>query len=98
MLLGFNSGMADVAFGPRLVDNMRVPTWWGIPIPAWQHTIAEAWVLTAFEMNAGKPAYMWVVGANGYNPYFDKLPGVYTPSPWGRPYPFTSWNWVWWDE
>jgi hypothetical protein len=45
-----------------------------------------------------KGADKWVVGANGYNPYFDKLPVVYTPSPWGRPYPFTSWNWVWWDE
>jgi hypothetical protein len=98
MLLGFNSSMADVAFGPRLVDNMRVPTWWGIPIPAWQHTIAEAWVLTTFEMNAGKPAYIWVVGSNGYNPYFDKLPTFYTPSPWGRPYPFVEWDWVWWDE
>jgi hypothetical protein len=74
MLLGFNSNMADVAFGPRLVDNMRMPTIFGIPLPFAQRTIAEAWVQTAFQMNAGKPAYLYAVGTNGVNPITNKLP------------------------
>lgn len=102
MLLGFNSNMADVAFGPRFVDNMRVPVMYlpfGIVLPmTWaQLTIADAWATTAFEMNAGKPAYMWVTG-NGQNPYFDRLPGPYTPPPAAQPYPFGAWHWEWWDE
>jgi hypothetical protein len=102
LLLGFNSNMGDVAFGPRFVDNMRVPVMYlpfgiTLPMPWWQHTIAEAWVMTAFEMNAGKPAYMWITG-NGQDPYYDKLPGPYTPMPSAQPYPFGAWHWVWWDE
>lgn len=98
MLLGFNSNMGDVAYGPRLVDNMRVPLMWGVvPMPWAQRTIAEAWVTTAFEMGAGKPAYMWITG-NGQNPYYDRLPGPYTLPPSASPYPFGAWHWVWWDE
>ena len=98
LLLGFNSNMGDVAFGPRFVDNMRVPVLMGwFPMPWAQRTIAEAWVMTAFEMNAGKPAYMWVTG-NGVDPYYDRLPGPYTPMPSAQPYPFGAWHWVWWDE
>jgi hypothetical protein len=75
MLLGFNSLMADVAFGPRLVDNMRMPTFLGlVDLPWAQLTIRQAWVQTAFEMNAGKPAYIYAVGSNGVNPVNNKLP------------------------
>jgi hypothetical protein len=98
LLLGFNSNMGDVAFGPRFVDNMRVPLFFGfIPMPWAQRTVAEAWVMTAFEMNAGKPAYMWVTG-NGVDPFYDRLPGPYTPMPSVQPYPFGAWHWVWWNE
>jgi hypothetical protein len=98
MLLGFNSVMGDVAFGPFLMSNMKAPSWFGFPIITWQNTIAQAWVLTAFQMNAGKPAYIWVV-SDASNPYYDKLPDpTYGPFPPPRPYPFNEWDWVWWDE
>jgi hypothetical protein len=96
MLLGFNSLMADIAFGGPLVDNMRMPTFFGIPFPWAQRTIREAWVLTAFNMHAGKPAYIYAVG-NGVNPVDNKLP-LPTDAPLPRPYPVSSWHWVWWDE
>ena len=95
MLLGFNSVMADIAFGGPLVDNMRMPTFLGIPFPWAQRTIREAWVLTAFNMNAGKPAYIYAVG-NGVNPVDNKLPRP-TDALLPRPYPVASWHWVWWD-
>lgn len=97
MLLGFNSVMADVAFGPRLVDNMRVPKFLFISLPWAQRTIREAWVLTAFNMNAGKPAYVYAIGTNGVNPVDDKLPQPGDPL-LPRPFPVASWRWVWWDE
>lgn len=95
MLLGFNSLMADVAFGPRLVDNMRPVTFFGITL--FQRTIREAWVLTAFNMNAGKPAYIYAVGTNGVNPVNNKLP---RPSDGllPRPFPVASYHWVWWND
>jgi hypothetical protein len=96
MLLGFNSVMADIAFGGPLVDNMRMPTFLGIPFPWAQRTIREAWVLTAFNMNAGKPAYIYAVGTNGVNPVDNKLPQPTDPL-LPRPYPVASWHWVWWD-
>lgn len=95
MLLGFNSVMADIAFGGPLVDNMRMPTFLGIPFPWAQRTIREAWVLTAFNMNAGKPAYIYAIG-NGVNPVDNKLPQP-TDALLPRPYPVSSWHWVWWD-
>lgn len=97
MLLGFNSVMADIPFGGRLIDNMRIPTFFGIPFPWAQRTIREAWVLTAFEMNAGKPAYIYAVGTNGVNPADNKLPQPGDPL-LPRPFPVAGWNWVWWDE
>lgn len=95
MLLGFNSNMADVAFGPRLVDNMRPVTFLGITL--YQRTIREAWVQTAFNMNAGKPAYIYAVGSNGVNPVNNKLPQSGAPA-LPRPYPVASYHWVWWNE
>ena len=50
MLLGFNSNMADVAFGGPFADRMKPITFFGIDI--YQMPIREAWVLTAFNMNA----------------------------------------------
>lgn len=95
MLLGFNSNMADVAFGGQLMNNMRMPSFLGIDFPWAQLTIAQAWVKTAFDMNAGKPAYIYARSTT-VNPINDKLPkpGGTFPS---RPFPVTSYNWVWWE-
>jgi hypothetical protein len=98
MLLGFNSNMADIAFGGPLMDNMRMPTFLGLPFPWAQRTIREAWVQTAFNMNAGKPAYIYAVGTNGANPVNDRLPSPFFPQPVFRPFPVASWHWVWWNE
>jgi hypothetical protein len=93
MLLGFHSNMADIAFGGPLGYNMREHCflWW-----CSQLTIREAWVKTAFDMNAGMPAYLYAVGTNGVNPANNKLPtgGAGMLS---RPYPVASWHWVWWE-
>ena len=96
MLMGFNSLMADVAFGGPLVDNMRMPSFLGIEFPWAQRTIAQAWVQTAFEMNAGKPAYIWATSAS-VNPIGNKLPKV-TDAPLPRPYPVNWYYWVWWND
>jgi hypothetical protein len=96
ILMGFNSVMADIAFGPRLVDNMRLPSFFGIEFPWAQRTIAEAWVQTAFEMNAGKPAYLWATSAS-VNPIGNKLPKVTDPL-LPRPVPVNWYYWVWWNE
>jgi len=97
MLLGFNSLMADIAFGPRLVDNMRIPSFFIIgEIPWMQRTIAEAWVQTAFQMNAGKPAYIYATSAS-VNPVGNKLPKPGDPL-MARPYPVNWYYWVWWNE
>jgi hypothetical protein len=96
MLLGFNSNMADIAFGGRLVDNMRVPRFFGIDFPSLQLSIRQAWVKTAFDMNAGKPAYIYARSAT-VNPADNKLPRIGTAMP-PRPFPVTSYHWVWWNE
>lgn len=96
VLLGFQSNMADIAFGAPLVDNMRVPTFLGfVEMPWLQRTIPQAWVQTAFQMNAGRPAYLYVTG-HGVDTSLDKLPkngGPALPSP----YPIEWYHWVWWD-
>ncbi len=98
MLLGFNSNMADVAFGGRLVDNMRIPTFPFIGELPWaQRTINEAWVQTAFQLNAGKPAYIYAIGTNGVNPVNNRLPRATDPL-LPRPFPAASYHWVWWNE
>ncbi len=95
--MGFNSNMADIAFGPRLVDNMRLPTFLGIIEFPWaQRTIAEAWVQTAFQMNAGKPAYIYATSST-VNPIGNKLPKV-SDAPLPRPFPVNHFYWVWWNE
>ncbi len=97
MLLGFNSVMGDIAFGGPLIDNMRIPSYFGglITFPWAQRTIAEAWVQTAFQMNAGKPAYIYA-WKTGVDPSTNKLPQVGDP-PLPRPYPVEWFYWVWWD-
>ncbi len=95
MLLGFNSNMADVAFGGQFVNNMRMPSVLGIDLPWAQLTIAQAWVKTAFDMNAGKPAYIYARSATA-NPLNDRLPKPGAAMP-PRPLPVTSYHWVWWE-
>jgi len=95
MLMGYQSNMADIAFGGPFVDNMRIPTFIGIEFPALQRSIREAWVQTVFEMNAGKPAYIYARG-NGVNPVNNKLPRSNDPD-LPRPFPVSSWHWVWWE-
>ncbi|MCL4489335.1 MAG: DUF6345 domain-containing protein [Chloroflexi bacterium] len=97
MLLGFNSAMGDVAFGGPLVDNMRMPTFFGIPLRGAQRTIREAWALTAFNLNAGKVAILWAKGVNGYDAANDILP-LPTDPPTPRPWPVSWYFWEWWDE
>lgn len=96
MLLGYQSNMADLAFGGPLVDNMRIPMFLGIEFPFLQRSIREAWVLTVFQMNAGKPAYIYAVGTNGVNPVNNKLPKP-NAALLARPFPVASWHWVWWE-
>jgi hypothetical protein len=100
MLLGFNSNMADIAFGPRFVDNMRIPSitvlFVTVEFPWAQLSIRDAWVKTAFDMNAGKPAYIWATSAT-YDPRNERLPkGGDALKP--RPLPVNWFYWVWWDE
>jgi hypothetical protein len=76
---------------------MRVPVWFGfIPMPGLQRSIREAWVLTAFEMNAGKPAYLYARG--NFDPADFRLPdhlynNYSTPPLFG----IYQYRWVWWD-
>ncbi len=93
MLLGFNSNMADVAFGGRLVENMRLPSFFGIDFPWAQPTIAQAWIKTSFELSAGKIAYIYARSST-VNPANDKLPRPGQPMP-PRPFPVSSYHWVW---
>ncbi len=73
MLLGFHSVMGDIAFGGPLIDNMKLPKLFGVvPLFSAQLTIRDAWVMTAFQMNAGKSAYLYAVG--NLNPVDYKLP------------------------
>ena len=96
MLLGFNSVMSDVTFGPHFVDNMRLPIIFGMEFPWAQRTIAEAWVQTAFELHAGKPAYIWATSAS-VDPAGNKLPKA-TDAALPRPFPVNWFYWVWWNE
>lgn len=95
MLLGFNSNMGDIAFGGPFADRMKPVTFFGIDL--YQMTIREAWVLTAFNMNAGKPAYIYAIGTNGVNPVNNKLPRANSAA-LPRPFPAASYHWVWWNE
>ncbi len=93
MLLGFNSNMRDVAFGGRLVENMRMPSFLGIDFPWAQPTIAQAWIKTSFELNAGKIAYIYARSST-VNPVTDRLPKPGQAMP-PRPLPVSSYHWVW---
>ena len=95
VLLGFQSNMADVAFGAPLVDNMRIPTILFIELPWLQRTIPQAWEQTAFNLNAGLPAYLYVTG-HGVDTSLDKLPKNGDPA-LPSPYPIEWYYWVWWE-
>ena len=93
MVLGFHSVMGDIPFGFSLGFNMY--NFMYTVFPWMQPSIAQAWVNTAFQMNAGKPAYLYAVG--NFNPVNFKL-----PPPWAGPQPpltgIYEFRWVWWDE
>jgi hypothetical protein len=93
MVLGFHSVMGDVPFGFSFGFNMQNILYNFFP---WmQPSIREAWVNTAFQMNAGKPAYLYAVG--NFDPVNFKLP----PANSGPLPPLTGiyqFRWVWWDE
>ena len=91
MVLGFHSTMKDVAFGPQFAFSLYNPIY--ILFPSMQPSIREAWVNTAFQMNAGKPAYLYAVG--NFNPVNYKLPKSGPLPPLTGIYQF---RWVWWDE
>jgi hypothetical protein len=99
MLLGFHSNMADIAFGGPLIDNMKLPLLFGfVPLYSAQPSIREAWVQTAFQMNAGKPAYLYAVG--NFDPVNRKLPDPAWPGFYPNTTPLTGvyqYRWVWWD-
>lgn len=95
MLLGFHSNMADIAYGGPLADNLRIPRYFGTDFPALQRTIAQGWVQTAFNMNAGQPSYIYATSAT-VNPINNKLPRGGDPA-LPRPYPVNFYHWVWWE-
>ena len=93
MVMGFHSTMKDVSFGPKFAFNLDNPLY--TIFPSMQPSIREAWANTAFQMNAGKPAYLYALG--NLNPVNYKLPKA---SAGPRP-PLTGiyqYRWVWWDE
>ena len=94
MVLGFHSVMGDIPFGFSFGFNMYNPIY-AIFSPSIQPSIREAWVATAFNMNAGKPSYLYAVG--NFNPVNIKLPssGLGVLPPLTGIYGF---RWVWWDE
>lgn len=93
MVLGFHSVMGDVPFGFTFGFNMYNPM--HLFFPWTQPSVAQAWVNTAFQMNAGKPSYLYAVG--NFDPVNFKL-----PSPGSGPLPpltgIYQFRWVWWDE
>jgi hypothetical protein len=58
-------------------------------------TVREAWVLTAFEMNAGEPAYLYAV-SNSFDPVNKTLPTIYDTLPPLDHSTITQYRWVWW--
>jgi hypothetical protein len=93
MVLGFHSTMSDVAFGSKFGANMYNLVY--NFFPSFQPSISQAWVNTAFQMNAGKPAYLYAVG--NFNPANFKLPKGNT-GPLPALTGITQFRWVWWDE
>jgi hypothetical protein len=88
MLLGFHSNMADVAFGPRLIQNAMKFLF----IP--QKPIREAWALTAFQLNAGTYAYMYARSAS-FNPVNMLLPSSSSILPPLQRSTIIEYRWVW---
>ncbi len=93
MVLGFHSGMMDVAFGPILGFYLRNSIY--DFAPALQPSIRSAWLITAFFMNAGRPSYLYAIGNR--NPMDDKLPAS-TSAPLAALTGITEYRWVWWEE
>lgn len=93
MVLGFHSVMGDVPFGSNFGFNMKNILYNFFP---WmQPSIREAWVNTAFQMNAGKPSYLYAVG--NFDPVNFKLPDA-NAGPLAPLTGITQFRWVWWAE
>ncbi len=95
MLLGFHSNMSDAAFGGPFANNMG-GIWTVFGFSSLRPSIRAAWVLTAFQLNAGKPAYLYAVG--NFNPVNYKLPLVTTSDPLTPLTGIYEFRWVWWSE
>jgi hypothetical protein len=93
MILGFHSSMKDVSFGANFAYNLYNPFYF--VFPSLQPSISQAWVNTAFQMNAGKPAYLYAVG--NLNPANYKLP-LGNAGPLPALTGIYQFRWVWWDE
>jgi hypothetical protein len=93
MVLGFHSNMGDVAFGSQFGLNLSNPLY--TIFPSLQPSISQAWVNTAFQMHAGKPAYLYAVG--NLNPVNYKLPAA-NSGPRPALTGIYQFRWVWWDE
>jgi hypothetical protein len=93
MILGFHSTMRDVAFGFQFGINLYNPLY--ILFPSLQPSISQAWVNAAFQMDAGKPAYLYGVG--NLNPVNFKLPAA-NSGPRAALTGIYQFRWVWWDE
>ena len=93
MILGFHSVMGDVPFGFTFGFNLKNPMY--TLFPWMQPSIAQAWVNSAFSMNAGKPAYLYAVG--NFNPLNFKLPSG-NAGPLPALTGIYQYRWVWWDE
>ncbi|MGE5123843.1 MAG: DUF6345 domain-containing protein [Acidobacteriaceae bacterium] len=93
MILGFHGVMGDIPFGGTLGFNLY--NFMYTIFPWMQPSVSQAWVNTAFQMNAGKPAYLYAVG--NFNPVNFKLPapGSGPLAPLTGIYQF---RWVWWDD
>jgi len=88
-----NASLLNGVSAAPLGFNLYNPMY--IIFPWMQPSISHAWVNTAFQMNAGKPAYLYAVG--NFNPVNFKL-----PAPGSGPLPALTgiyqFRWVWWDE
>lgn len=93
MVLGFHSVMADIPFGFTLGFNLYNPLY--SVFPSMQPSIREAWVNTAFAMNAGKPSYLYAVG--NFNPVNYRLP-MGSSGPLPALTGIYEYRWVWWDD
>jgi hypothetical protein len=88
MLFGYHSNMWDFAIGQRFAYNATNAVFL-------QYRLRDAWVMTAFQTAAGKPAYLYAVG--NVNPEDKKLPDTSVYLPPLLPHTITHFRWMWWE-